>query len=339
MEASTKNVLWKCFENGGGKKLLFENELPDGFDYQVNRFKLLKESVIPHENKFEAAFLVSVCSEEKVNDFVKALERQTGTNFNIAHGKRKQGAKNWKHLLLKCARNVSVQTNKQHVKVEGKGAGSGRAKGVERQPGKNQDCKTSLRLTLRPCKSENCQGECFCSSVELIYDHCHEVESTTAWNFLEVEESARLRLIELFEAGLTPSRAKKSFEEELMAKYGDDWLEVSSKRSINPDANYVNNLHTKFWNDKFGSINGPDAYKKTKEFIENYNKTAESNIASIIQLPNGAVVVAVVDDFSKGSRQKKRSFYGQADRKGLPYWSGNTPLSGEVRQHIFRVCF
>ena len=41
----------------------------------------------------------------------------------------------------------------------------------------------------------------------------------------------------------------------------------------------------------------------------------------------------------KGSRQKKRSFYGQADRKGLPYWSGNTPLSGEVRQHIFRVCF
>ena len=124
-----------------------------------------------------------------------------------------------------------------------------------------------------------------------------------------------------------------------MAKYGDDWLEVSSKRSINPDANYVNNLHTKFWNDKFGSINGPDAYKKTKEFIENYNKTAESNIASIIQLPNGAVVVAVVDDFSKGSRQKKRSFYGQADRKGLPYWSGNTPLSGEVRQHIFRVCF
>ena len=95
MEASTKNVLWKCFENGGGKKLLFENELPDGFDYQVNRFKLLKESVIPHENKFEAAFLVSVCSEEKVNDFVKALERQTGTNFNIAHGKRKQGLKNF----------------------------------------------------------------------------------------------------------------------------------------------------------------------------------------------------------------------------------------------------
>ena len=84
-----------------------------------------------------------------------------------------------------------------------------------------------------------------------------------------------------------------------MAKYGDDWLEVSAKRSINPDTNYVSNLHTKFWKDRFGSINGPDAYQKAKEFIETYNETSETNIASIKQLANGAVVVAVVDEFSK----------------------------------------
>ena len=74
MEASTKNVLWKCFENGGGKKLLFENELPDGFDYQVNRFKLLKESVIPHENKFEAAFLGR--SSKKKRSFYGQVDRK-----------------------------------------------------------------------------------------------------------------------------------------------------------------------------------------------------------------------------------------------------------------------
>ena len=94
---------------------------------------------------------------------------------------------------------------------------------------KNQDCQTSMSITLRPCKVEHC----FNLSVDLVFDHSHEVESTTAWNFLEVEESARLRLIELFGEGVTPSRAKKAFEEELMAKYGDDWLEVSAKRSIN----------------------------------------------------------------------------------------------------------
>ena len=97
--------------------------------------------------------------------------------------------------------------------------------------------KNTLEWKLRPCKVEHCEEQCFNLSVDLVFDHSHEVESTTAWNFLEVEESARLRLIELFEEGLTPSRAKKAFEEELMAKYGDDWLEVSAKRSINPDTN------------------------------------------------------------------------------------------------------
>ena len=115
-------------------------------------------------------------------------------------------------------------------------------------------------------------------SVELTNDHSHEVESTTAWNFLEVEESARLRLLELFETGLTPARARKAFEEELMAKYGDDWLKVSAKRSINPDTNYVTNLHTKFWQDKFGSINGPDSVQKAKEFIETYKNVNQSRL-------------------------------------------------------------
>ena len=146
---------------------------------------------------------------------------------------------------------------------------------------------------------EHCEGQCFNLSVDLVFDHSHEVESTTAWNCLEVEESARLRLIEPFEEGLTPSRAKKAFEEELMAKYGDDWLEVSAKRSINPDTNYISNLHTKFWKNRFVSINGPDAYQRAKEFIEDYNRKSKSKIASITQLESGSVVVAVVYEFSK----------------------------------------
>ena len=82
-------------------------------------------------------------------------------------------------------------------------------KGVERQLGKNQDCQTSMSITLRPCKVEHCEGQCFNLSVDLVFDHSHKVESTTAWNFLEVEESARLRLIELFEEGLIPSKVKE----------------------------------------------------------------------------------------------------------------------------------
>ena len=79
-----------------------------------------------------------------------------------------------------------------------------------------------------------------------------------------------------------------------MAKSGDDWLEVSAKRSINPDTNYISNLHTKFWKNRFVSINGPDAYQRAKEFIEDYNRKSESKIASITQLDSGSVIVAVL---------------------------------------------
>ena len=234
MDSTPKNLMWKCFDKGDEKRKILERELPDGFEYIVNRFKIVEESSVPHESKFEAGFLVKVCDEEKQDEFIKSFECSTGTNFNLKWAKKKPSVKNWKHKLLKCSRNVREQMQVADTKMAGKGAGSGRVKGVERQLGKNQDCQTSMSITLRPCKVEHCEEQCFNLSVDLVFDHSHEVESTTtAWNFLEVEESARLRLIELFEEGLTPSRAKKAFEEELMAKYGDDWLEVSAKRSIN----------------------------------------------------------------------------------------------------------
>ena len=74
---------------------------------------------------------------------------------------------------------------------------------------------------------------------------------------------------------------------------------MSSKRSINPDTNFVSNLHTRFWKEKYGTINGPDSYQKATEFIDKYNKNAGCEVASIRQLEKGTVVVAVVDELTK----------------------------------------
>ena len=298
---SKKTFKWKCLENDFEKRDFFENELPDGFEYIVNRFKMIGKSDIPHESKFEAGFVVNVCSANGVNKFVQELENRTGTNFNPVGNAKRTGKKNWTQQLLKCARNVRTRTSEQPVKARGKGAGQGRVKGVPRQAGKDMNCKTVMSTTLKPCNIDHSQIDqsCFQLSVNLTYDHKHSVDSTNSWNFLDVEEPARKRLIELFEEGLTAAKAKRVFEDELMEKYGDDWLEVSSKRSINPDTNYVSNLHTQFWKEKYGTINGPDSYQKATEFIDKYNNNAGCKVASIRQLENGTVVVAVVDELTK----------------------------------------
>ena len=96
---------------------------------------------------------------------------------------------------------------------------------------------------------------------------------------------------------MTPSRAKKELENELKVEYGDKWLDVSSKRSINPDTKFVFRLYTSYWHNKFGTINGPDAFQKCKEYIDMYNEKAGKKIASIKQMDNGGVVVCVWDEF------------------------------------------
>lgn len=288
---------WHCCYNDIGKRDLLERELPDLYSYKIDRFKVIERKNEPHESKFEAEFTVDVCTEEARNEFISQLENKTGTNLNKVRVDR-EGKGGWKQRTMKCARNCRARLSSEDGRG-GRGSGSGRVKGVERQPGKNQNCKTIVNTRLYPCHMDHNHDNdnCFKLSIDIVYDHSHEVESTNSYNFLEVEESAKIRLLEFFDSGLTPSRAKKQFEEELKVKYGDKWLEVSSKRSINPDKNYIFRLHTKYWSDKFGTINGPEAFEKAKEFIENYNQKASHTIASIKQNENGGVVVCVVDDF------------------------------------------
>ena len=71
-------------------------------------------------------------------------------------------------------------------------------KGVEKQPGKNQNCKATMSTRLYPCNKDHRDtyiDKCFNLRIELVYDHTHEVESTNSHNFLNVEESSKVRLL------------------------------------------------------------------------------------------------------------------------------------------------
>ena len=54
---------------------------------------------------------------------------------------------------------------------------------------------------------------------------------------------------------------------------------------------------------RFGSANGPDSFVKACEEIEKVNSKAGEKIASIRQLANGVVVVAVCDQLMRRTHQ------------------------------------
>ena len=85
----------------------------------------------------------------------------------------------------------------------------------------------------------------------------------------------------------------------MKAKLGEDeFFKISARRSVNPDSRTVFNLYTVFCK-RFGSINGPDAFMKAVELIEKINEKSGERIASIRQLEDKTIVVAVCDDLMR----------------------------------------
>ena len=131
---------------------------------------------------------------------------------------------------------------------------------------------------------------------KLNYDHNHEVTTCDAWNFLEVDQETKKRYFELFEIAFSPSNARLAFIAEMKDKLDkEEWFKILAKQSLNPDSSTVFHLYTSFCQ-RFGSINGHDAYLKAKEFIDKINKNAEQRIGLIRQLEDTTIEVAVVDE-------------------------------------------
>ena len=75
---------WKCCFDDPEKRNILKKELPELFNYKIDRFKVIEVKNKPHESKFETEFTVDVCTEKDRDDFISQLQNKTGTNFNKA---------------------------------------------------------------------------------------------------------------------------------------------------------------------------------------------------------------------------------------------------------------
>ena len=199
-----------------------------------------------------------------------------------------------------CGRRIRDQRSAKDDDVE-KRSGQGRLKGAERQKGKGTECGAFFTYKLLPCihGHEAGNGECFNLSVRIKYEHNHKVSSTDAWNFLDVSEETKKRYFQLFSDAFSPAKARLAYIAEMKAILGEvEFFKISAKRSVNPDSRTVFNMYTLFCK-RFGSINGPDAFLKAVELIERINEKAGEKIASIRQLEDKTIVVAVCDELMK----------------------------------------
>ena len=278
--------------------------LPKEYEYKINNIKILARSTILEEQQLKANFVVNICDKDQAEEFVKKFGKVNGSNFRQPRkASRRRGFFGTRFV---CCRKVKDQRSSKVA--DGVGVGQGRRMGAERQKGKGTNCPSQISYKLFKCtnndrlEDEGC-GCCFQMHVKLSYNHNHEVTTCDAWNFLEVEEETKKRYFELFESAFSPSKARLAFIAEMKAELGEEeWFKISAKRSLNPDSRTVFHLYTSFCQ-RFGSINGPDAYLKAKELIEKINENAEQKIATIRQLEDTTIVVAVVDELMRRTHE------------------------------------
>ena len=113
---------WHCFERDLEKRSILENMLPSNRKYKISSVKLIQESDIKNESKFEAGVSVNICTEDAFHEFLKEFEQSTSTVYNIYFGDNKG---NFKKTVLSGLRKCyhikgNINTLKQSLFKIGK---------------------------------------------------------------------------------------------------------------------------------------------------------------------------------------------------------------------------
>ena len=281
---------WLCCKQNLEKRLILEQLLPKEYKYRISSFKVIEESEIKLETKFEASVGVNICDVENIKQFFNDFEQASSTNYNLFAGDKKNGGKNTLATgLRKCHHNVRKRKKSGQDEVV-----------CDKIRGKQTNCPAVIHFKLKKTPVHVHDQECslFPFEIKIEFVHNHSIESANAVKYHEVRKETKNKFFELFGEGHSAASAYHDYKNHLMAKYGDNFVTVSADRAIMPDKKWVANYHAVYMQEAFGKINSPEAYEKAVEKVQEYNKKHGEELCVIKQM-EGVTIVAVCDKLSK----------------------------------------
>ena len=170
-------------------KNVLEDSLLEGYQYKINKFKIIEKSDIKEEIKFQAEVCVNICEKEEALRFIKSITTKNDTDMRPTRKEMKR--KGFESQRYNCSRKVKSTIESQETVTDKKRI-------VEKQVGKGTGCPANFSNKMFDCKNE--QGvQCFDLKMKIVYDHNHDMCSTGAWNFLGVSEETKARYFQLFD--------------------------------------------------------------------------------------------------------------------------------------------
>mgnify|MGYP003342014933 CR=1 FL=1 len=105
LEVSIKNINWLCWKKNVENRRYLNDILPRDYLYKITSFSLIDKSLVLCETKFDATFLINICSKEMLDDFLVQFCELSKTEYNIDDGDRK----NWKLFQIACIRKCETE--------------------------------------------------------------------------------------------------------------------------------------------------------------------------------------------------------------------------------------
>ena len=187
---TTTNFSWLCYKKEVERTSILENILPIEYNYIVSTFKVVQESQILNETKFEAVVAINICSEEGFLNFLTAFQESSSTSYNIGRGDNK----NRKNILLsgsrKCHHNVRKRTKSGNSADDDTIAPT-------RSDGKHTNCPARINFKLKSTE-EHVHDEnysLFPLELSISFLHNHSIESANAVKYHDVSDETKNKFI------------------------------------------------------------------------------------------------------------------------------------------------
>ena len=285
------------------EKSIILDQLPEGKEYVLDSWNVVKDICQDGEIQFEVSGRVSATSEAESLAFVEQIMANTGSSMNIESRKGDRvGPRALLYGSRKCVMNVyHHKSSKKHKRKE-----------------LDRDCPAFLKFKFEKSipfnrhdtperRANKIKAADFPLWFHLSFVHNHQIHRQEHTRFGAVSQETKDEYISLFEQDLTPSAAFYAHQDNIKKRNPENYHILLGDRRICPDYFWPFKFHHKWITEKLGSYDGIDAYKNIEDFITNYNIKCQQeeilpvgeNYATVQQTEQGQTVIIIVDPFMR----------------------------------------
>ena len=275
------------------------NILPEGREYKLEEWKMCDRPMVSDDLQFQVSGRVNIRTKEETLLFLEEVYNNTGTSFNIQSGKPDRPGRGSRKCVMNAHHNKEKTKKLQRPELQRKCPAVityrlDQAKEILPRDSDERKAKKILERDFPLFFSFN-----------LI--HNHQTNRHEHSRFGTVSEETKRRFVELFEEGLTASAAWHAFRDEIVKNNPENFHILLGNRRVVPDYFWPHKFFAKWIEDKIGSFDGVDAFKRLKNFVDNFDQRnqeieklqGDEKYAEIQQTEDGQTVVVIIDRFMR----------------------------------------